>query len=131
MGHATAIAAAHPVTRRTILPLVTDTLSPAARRSYYSGTLAAFCAADRDEIFGRMALQNDFDLTGTQRNAWLQQAAILQEVLARLTGSIYLEFTIPRMGRRIDAVVIIGPVIFVLEFKVGERTFYAHDLDQV
>ena len=91
----------------------------------------AFCAADRDEIFARMALQNDFDLTGTQREAWLEQAEILQEVLARHTGSIYLEFTIPRMGRRIDAVVIIGSVIFVLEFKVGEQTFKAQDLDQV
>jgi hypothetical protein len=35
------------------------------------------------------------------------------------------------MGRRIDAVVIIGPVIFVLEFKVGERTFSSQDMDQV
>lgn len=110
---------------------MTDTLSPAARRSYYSGTLAAFCEADRDGIFARMARQNDFDLTGTQRDAWLDQAAILQEILARHTGSIYLEFTIPRMGRRIDAVVIIGPVIFVLEFKIGEGTFYTPDLDQV
>jgi hypothetical protein len=41
------------------------------------------------------------------------------------------EFTIPRMGRRIDAVVIIGSVIFVLEFKVGEDTFYTPDVDQV
>ncbi len=78
-----------------------------------------------------MARQNDFDLTGTQRDAWLEQATILARALARHAGSIYLEFTIPRMGRRIDAVVILGPVIFVLEFKVGETAFYAHDLDQV
>ena len=110
---------------------MTGLLSPAARRSYYSNTLAAFCAADRDVIFAQMARQNDFDLTGTQRHAWLEQAAILQTVLAPYTGSIYLEFTIPRMGRRIDAVVIIGAVIFVLEFKVGEATFYTPDLDQV
>ena len=78
-----------------------------------------------------MALQNDFDLTGTQRDAWIEQATILQRALAPYTGSIYLEFTIPRMGRRIDAVVIIGPVIFVLEFKVGEETFHAEHRDQV
>jgi len=35
------------------------------------------------------------------------------------------------MGRRIDAVVIIGAVIFVLEFKVGERDFRMQDMDQV
>ena len=98
-------------------------LRAAAQRSYYSATLVEFCAADRDEIFARMARQNDFDLTGTQRGAWLEQVEVLQRVLARHTGAIYLEFTIPRMGRRIDALVIIGPVIFVLEFKVGEETF--------
>lgn len=78
-----------------------------------------------------MARRNDFDLTGTQRDAWLEEAEVLQRVLARHTGAVYLEFTIPRMGRRIDALAIIGPVIFVLEFKVGEQTFYSQDVDQV
>ncbi len=78
-----------------------------------------------------MARRNDFDLTGTQRDAWLEQALVLQRVLAHHRGAIYLEFTIPRMGRRVDALVIIGPVIFVLEFKVGEQTFPSQDLDQV
>lgn len=107
------------------------TLRAAAQRSYYSGTLTEFCAADRNEIFARMAQRNDFDLTGTQRDAWLEEAEVLQRVLARHTGALYLEFTIPRMGSRIDALVIIGPVIFVLEFKVGEQTFYSQDVDQV
>jgi hypothetical protein len=107
------------------------TLRVAAQRSYYSGTLTEFCAADRNEIFARMARRNDFDLTGTQRDAWLEEAELLQRVLARHTGALYLEFTVPRMGRRIDAVVIIGPVIFVLEFKVGEQTFSSQDEDQV
>jgi hypothetical protein len=78
-----------------------------------------------------MARRNDFDLTGTQRDAWLEQAEILQRVLRPYRGAIYLEFTIPRMGRRIDALVIIGPVIFVLEFKVGEQAFFVQDADQV
>jgi hypothetical protein len=78
-----------------------------------------------------MARRNDFDLTGTQRDAWLEEAEILQRVLARHGGAVYLEFTIPRMGRRIDALVIIGPVIFVLEFKVGEQAFSSQDVDQV
>jgi len=108
-----------------------SSLRAAAQRSYYSGTLTEFCAAGLDAIFSRMALQNDFDLTGTQRDAWLAQTQILQRVLASHMGAIYLEFTIPRMGRRIDALVIIGPVIFVLEFKVGEQAFSSQDMDQV
>src|SRR5262249_44903571 len=93
--------------------------------------LSEFCSADCDAIFGRMARQNDFDLTVSQREAWLEQTTILQKALLRHAGAIYLEFIIPRMGRRIDAVVIIGAVIFVLEFKVGERDFRVPDVDQV
>lgn len=105
--------------------------SAAAQRSFYCSTIAELCAADRDQIFGRMARHNSFDLTSAQRDAWLRQAEILQHVLARHVGAVYLEFSIPRMGRRIDAVVIIGPVIFVLEFKVGEERFTTQDADQV
>lgn len=100
-------------------------------RSYYSGSIADFCAADVDAVLAQMARRNDFDLTGTQREAWIEQAQLLQEILAPYHGAIYLEFTIPRMGTRADAVVIIGPVIFVLEFKVGEWHFHLRDLDQV
>ncbi len=82
-------------------------------------------------MFAQMALRNDLDLTAEQRQAWLQQAEILQSALAGRAGSIYLEFTIPRMGRRIDAVVVIGAVVFVLEFKVGAMMFESHDIDQV
>ncbi|HEX9831290.1 MAG TPA: DUF2075 domain-containing protein, partial [Thermodesulfobacteriota bacterium] len=44
---------------------------------------------------------------------------------------IYFEYSIPRMGRRIDIVVIVGPVIFVLEFKIGEKEFPSYAIDQV
>jgi hypothetical protein len=35
------------------------------------------------------------------------------------------------MGRRIDVVLLIGPVVFVIEFKVGEKTFDRAAIDQV
>jgi hypothetical protein len=44
---------------------------------------------------------------------------------------LFLEFTIPRMGRRVDAVVVYRGVIFVLEYKVGEDTFSSSAVDQV
>jgi hypothetical protein len=111
---------------------VTDLLAGGiAQRAYYSAPIAEFCATARDAIFARMALRNDFDLVDTQRGAWLQQAEIRQRVLPPYAGSVYLEFSIPRMGRRIDAIVVIGPVVFVLEFKVGEQEFLSSDIDQV
>jgi hypothetical protein len=66
----------------------------------------------------------------TQSNAWLEEISIMRKVLLSLQGSIYFEYSIPRMGRRIDVVLLIGPVIFVLEFKVGEQQFTASASDQ-
>jgi len=51
--------------------------------------------------------------------------------LASFSGDIFFEFSIPRMGRRIDVVVIIGPLIFVIEFKVGEGRFDRAAVEQV
>jgi hypothetical protein len=42
-----------------------------------------------------------------------------------------MEFGIPRMGRRIDTVLLIGPIVFVVEFKVGDAIFDRAAVDQV
>ena len=60
-----------------------------------------------------------------------EEIDILRETLGSYEGNIYFEYDIPRMGRRIDVVLLIGPVIFVLEFKAGEKEFAAHAIDQV
>lgn len=46
-------------------------------------------------------------------------------------GYILLEFSIPRLGKRIDVVAIIQHVVFVIEFKVGEKKFLSSATDQV
>jgi len=67
----------------------------------------------------------------TQKDAWLAEISLLQASLVGLTGSLFFEFNIPRMGRRIDTVLLIGPVVFVIEFKVGESAFERAAVDQV
>ncbi len=52
-------------------------------------------------------------------------------MLEQYSGSIYFEYAIPRMGRRIDVVLLIKSAIFVLEFKVGECEFNSYAIDQV
>ena len=101
------------------------------KREYYSDPIANFQNTTPDEILGKLARSNDFPLEQTQRDAWLEEIAILQKVLSRFQGSIYFEYSIPRMGKRIDVVILIGPAIFVLEFKVGEKEFLSHAIDQV
>lgn len=82
-------------------------------------------------MFGVLAKNPEFDLATAQKGAWLEQIAFLQKNLDGLRGTLYLEFNIPRMGSRIDAVLLIGPVVFVVEFKVGEATFDQAAIDQV
>src|SRR4029078_11251746 len=73
----------------------------------------------------------DFALLPTQRDAWIVQLKVLSVALEGLNGGLFLEFNIPRMGRRIDAGVLVGPVVFAVEFKVGASTFDRAALDQV
>ncbi len=101
------------------------------KREYYSDSIFNFLRSSTEKILGVLALNNDFGLIQTQRGAWVAQIEILREILTSHQGSIYFEYSIPRMGRRIDVVLLIGPVIFVLEFKVGESEFSTFAVDQV
>jgi hypothetical protein len=101
------------------------------RRAFYSDAISDFHRRSKEEILGRLAQGNDFSLEQTQRDAWLEEIRILKNVLQPYNGSIYFEYSIPRMGKRIDIVLIIGSVVFVLEFKVGEKEFPAYAIDQV
>lgn len=100
-------------------------------RFFYKSPLASLAAQDSLRILGQLAKGNAFELTLQQRDAWIRQIEILKTALSVYEGTLYFEYSIPRMGRRIDAVAVIGPAIFVIEFKVGEKYFKAQDLDQV
>src|SRR5260221_1535445 len=100
------------------------------RREYYSDTIPNFINSKNEEIFGNIAQSSDFPVEPTQRDAWLEQIRILKNALQQYEGSLYFEYSIPRMGKRIDVVLVIGSVIFVLEFKVGEKEFQSHAIDQ-
>lgn len=100
-------------------------------RAWYSASIAEFLQSSADTIFGHLAKNSDFDITPTQRNAWIEQIEFLQAKLQKLTGRLFLEFNIPRMGRRIDVVLLIGPIVFVVEFKVGEEQFDRAAIEQV
>src|SRR5450432_284108 len=101
------------------------------KRDYYSDSIAKFRDTSANEILGILTKSSGgFSVEPTQRDAWLEQIRILRTVLSEIEGSIYFEYAIPRMGKRIDVVLIIGSVIFVLEFKVGESDFTSYALNQ-
>jgi hypothetical protein len=101
------------------------------KRSLYSDTIANFRNTPPDEILGKLIRDYEFSLENLQRDSWLEEINILKSVLSHYEGSIYFEYSIPRMGKRIDTLVLIGPVIFVLEFKIGEKEFTLYAIDQV
>lgn len=101
------------------------------KRSYYSDTISGFTKTSAAEVLACLVQSHEFALEQTQRDAWIAQIEILKEALQSFSGSVYFEYSIPRMGKRADVIVLIGPIIFVLEFKVGEREFSAYAIDQV
>jgi hypothetical protein len=106
--------------------------STASRFRYWYGTsIGDFLQADPNAVLGEVTANCDFNLIPTQRDAWRAQIEFLRSKLKALSGSIFFEFNIPRMGRRIDVVLLIGPVVFAIEFKVGEKTFDRSAIDQV
>jgi len=111
---------------------VTATLTrPFSLRFWYGASIAEFVHASTEAVLGELTRNCEFALIPTQRDAWLAQIEFLRPQLKDLSGSIFFEFNIPRMGRRIDVVLVSGPAIFAVEFKVGEKTFERSAIDQV
>jgi hypothetical protein len=93
-------------------------------RAYYHATNSEFQNATQESILGVLAQEHHHALEEDQRRAWLAQIAILKSELVYIPDArIFLELYIPRMGKRVDAVVIAENVVFVIEFKVGAEQY--------
>ncbi|MEF9839644.1 MAG: DUF2075 domain-containing protein [Lachnospiraceae bacterium] len=102
------------------------------RREYYSSSIKSFLKAEDDAILGQLLINDEFETTDLQKNAWRKEIAILKEQLVDFAhGDICFEYTIPRIGHRIDAVCIVNGVIILLEFKVGDSAHKKTTEDQV
>ncbi len=105
------------------------------RRWMYGENMVHFFQQDVHSILGELAQRSDGSIEITQRNAWQEQIRILKDLVVpddKLGAArIYFELTVPRLGRRTDVVLIIGHVMFILEFKVGESEFNRSGIDQV
>lgn len=91
--------------------------------SYYQSSIDSFLNENKNTIFGQLARHHQHDLEDLQKNAWLEQIEFLQQALKDVCGHLYFEFSIPRMGKRVDNILIINNLICVIEFKVGDRNY--------
>ncbi len=110
-----------------------SSLTRAMRRWQYSDTISDFLAKSQDAIMGEIANTSGYTIEPNQRRAWHKQIDHLQTILQLFDkgGKVYFEFDVPRMGKRIDTVVVIGPVVFVIEYKVGETDYAQYAVLQV
>ena len=103
-------------------------------RCLFDSNLDSFLYRDKESIFGVLCDRYHGDALTTSREAWMGEIEILQHELISWRGydaHIIFEYDIPRLGKRIDVVLLLNGIIFCLEFKVGETKILESDVDQV
>ena len=111
--------------------------------AYYRERISQFLAAQPTQVLG--ALQASYARDGfssqytRQTRVWNEAMPLLQAELAKLVAkraeaggwTILLEYPLYRLRRRIDVVVLAGPVVVVIEAKSGSPAFSQGDQRQV
>lgn len=101
-------------------------------RAYFSSSINNFLDKNEYEIFGEITVNDQFSSEDLQKNTWKKEIEILKRELSDFPeGHILFEYTIPRIGNRIDNVILYKGIVFLLEFKVGESTYPSYAIDQV
>lgn len=98
---------------------------------YYSDKVSNFLQKASETIIGEISVNGRLGHISTELFAWENQIKILKDVLKNYEGHLFFEFSIPRMGKRVDCLLIIKNIVFVIEFKVGEKEFINQNIEQV
>lgn len=102
-------------------------------KAYYSAPIVQFLRQSDAEILG-IIHSNDISAETMiqQRNTWEFQIHILKDQLdSFVDGRVIFEYTIPRMGKRVDTIVLYHNIIFLIEFKCGDTEYRQSTFDQV
>lgn len=93
----------------------------ASLRYYYSNSISDFLNQEPEEIVGLLTLASPHKVDNETKGSWLDEISVMKSLLPQYSGrgSLFLEYSIPRMGRRVDVILLIDGFVFVLEFKTG------------
>lgn len=103
-------------------------------RYFYRSSLKDFIEKSLNDIFGEMSINDDGDTSSTQKYAWSEEIDILKQTLnswRNENGEILFEYSIPRLGKRVDVVLLLRGIVFVIEFKAGQEAYLRPDMEQV
>lgn len=102
------------------------------KRAYYSSGVKEFLSKNITSVFGEITSNDQFASDDLQKNTWKREIAVLKRELANFKeGHLLFEYTIPRIGKRIDNVLLYNGIVFLLEFKDGEKKYPNYALEQV
>lgn len=105
-----------------------------SKRCFYHSTISDFLKTPSDVIRAHLVkahFGSFISLTYSQDKAWIEEISIMKQVLGGREGHVCFEYNIPRMGRRIDVVVLLQNIVFILEFKAFQEEYTKHDIMQV
>ncbi len=103
-------------------------------RCLFNSDIATFLNKEKESIFGVLCDNYHGDAKTTTLESWMKEIEILQSELSpwkESDGKIIFEYDIPRLGKRIDVVLLINGIVFCLEFKTGEQIVGEAEVDQV
>ncbi len=103
-------------------------------RCLYENSLGGFLADGEQSILGILVESYNGQVQTTQIEAWKEEISIMRDFVAVLDnkdGRIIFEYDIPRLGKRVDVVLLYHGIIFCIEFKVGQASILEADVDQV
>lgn len=103
-------------------------------RCLYNSSFTDFLNTDDNTIFGVLCDRYHGEALTTTREAWKSEISIMKDILVRFAnkdGQIIFEYDIPRLGKRVDVVLLFEGIVFCVEFKVGESRVLESDIDQV
>lgn len=105
-----------------------------SNRCLYNAPFREFLKQESLTVLG--ALHNNYhgDTLTTTDEAWMSEITLMQKVLKPWkdeNGQIIFEYDIPRLGKRIDVVLLLRGMIFCLEFKVDKKEVFQAGIEQV
>ena len=103
-------------------------------RYFYKSSLSEFAKESSDSIFGKISRCDEGDSVAEQKFAWSEEIEIMQQISQSWmneNGEIIFEYSIPRLGKRIDVVLLLRGIVFVIEFKAGQDVYLRADMEQV
>lgn len=103
-------------------------------RCLYNESFECFLREENSSIVGKLHSRYHGAALTTTNDAWNGEIVVMKETLAQLPdrdGRIIFEYDIPRLGKRVDVVLLYRGIVFCIEFKVGEREILESDIDQV